>query len=229
METKKFYEKEAEIKEIWGGMREKVLAEQILNVIPTDAKKILDVGCGSGYLLNNIKNSFDRSVFGMDISHARVVSSANSLGSKLFFEGDVKNLPVKPGKFDLIVISEVLEHISDYEKTIIELLDKTKKYLIVTVPNEQDTRLIECPKCGYSHFLDGHINKFSLGQLLAIFRSIGGNRIMEAKQFYTIFTYNKMTMRFPKFLRIFLDNLIIKLAPVFSFFKGNFILIMVKK
>lgn len=229
MDTKKFYENEAKVKEIWGGIREKVLAEQILNIIPDDAQKILDVGCGSGYLLSNIKKVLKKSVFGMDISHVRAVSASKNLNSKLFFEGDVEKFSVKPGKFDLIIISEVLEHIRDYEKTIAELLDKTGKYLLITVPNEQDTRVIECPKCGYAHFLDGHINKFSLGQLLDILKRLDGNRVLAAKQFYTIFTYNRLTLRFPRFLRIFLDNAAIKLAPVFGFLKGNFILILVKK
>jgi ubiquinone/menaquinone biosynthesis C-methylase UbiE len=53
--------------------------------------------------------------------------------------GDIRKLPFKKNAFDLILASEILEHIpyDDVEKALKELHRVTKKYVIISVPYSQ--------------------------------------------------------------------------------------------
>ncbi len=100
----------------------------------------LDVGCSSGgqsFILE--KAGFD--VIGMDrsdngLKKARVW--AKEIGSKARFElGDAVDLSYKDESFDLVLASEVLEHIDDNKKAAREIYRITKKggHIIYTLPN----------------------------------------------------------------------------------------------
>lgn len=104
---------------------------------PLKAKSILDAGCGEGFTMNELnKNGIGKEIEGVEYS-----KDAISLGKKLFpnltiKQGSVYELPYKDDSFDLIVCTEVLEHLGDPKKAIQEMLRVSKKYLIISVPNE---------------------------------------------------------------------------------------------
>lgn len=77
-------------------------------------KKILDLGCGSGWLTIFI------SKYGFDITGIDIAKPAIELGkiwakednaNVNFLVGDILNLPFKDGTFDAIVCNSVLEHL----------------------------------------------------------------------------------------------------------------------
>lgn len=98
---------------------------------------ILDAGCGEGFTMNKLKeNGIGKKIEGVEYS-----KDAIQLGKKLFpnltfKEGSAYDMPYENNSFDLIVCTEVLEHLEDPKKAIRELLRVTKKYLIISVPNE---------------------------------------------------------------------------------------------
>lgn len=98
---------------------------------------VLDAGCGEGFTLDRLhKSNFSKDLVGVDSSE-----SAIKLGKKLFPSlnlkvGDIYNLPFKDGSKDLVVCTEVLEHLTDPRKALKELVRVSKKYLILSVPNE---------------------------------------------------------------------------------------------
>lgn len=104
---------------------------------PLSPKTILDAGCGEGFSMNKLKlNGIGEKIEGIEYS-----KDAISFGKKLFpdltiKQGSVYELPYKDNSFDLIVCTEVLEHLEDPKKAIKEMLRVTKKYLIISVPNE---------------------------------------------------------------------------------------------
>ena len=105
------------------------------------------------------------------------MKEAISLGKKLYSDlaikqGSVYELPYKDNSFDLVICTEVLEHLEEPAKALKEILRVSKKYLIISVPNE--------PLFMVSNFLRGknlsrlgndmghinHWNPFSLKEFL---------------------------------------------------------------
>ena len=133
---------------------------------PLGAKKVLDAGCGEGFSLNKlISNKIGDELEGIEYS-----KEAIALGEKLFPNaniklGDIYNLPYKTDSFDLVVCTEVLEHLEDPQKALLEIIRVSKKYLILSVPNEPIFRLANflrgkyMSSFGNSH---GHINHWTI-------------------------------------------------------------------
>ncbi|WP_413999267.1 class I SAM-dependent methyltransferase [Flavobacterium sp. W1B] len=105
---------------------------------------ILDLGCGRGWLTNLLSKYGD--ITGLEPIKP-VVEYARKLFSEInFICGTTKDL-LKKGenkKFDLIVVSEVIEHIADnkkkeFVKDIFKLLNNGG-YLIVTTPRKEVQR-----------------------------------------------------------------------------------------
>lgn len=121
---------------------------------PLSPKNILDAGCGEGFTINKLsKNNIGKTIEGVEYE-----KDAIAFGKKLFpglkiKQGSIYDLPYKNGYFDLITCTEVLEHLEDPVKALQEMLRVTKKYLIISVPNE--------PLFMLSNFLRGkNISKF---------------------------------------------------------------------
>jgi 2-polyprenyl-3-methyl-5-hydroxy-6-metoxy-1,4-benzoquinol methylase len=104
---------------------------------PLGAGSILDAGCGEGFTINKlIRNGIGNRIEGIEFS-----KEAISIGKKLFpnlniKQGSVYELPFKDKSFDLIICTEVLEHLEEPAKAIKEMLRVTKRYLALSVPNE---------------------------------------------------------------------------------------------
>jgi 2-polyprenyl-3-methyl-5-hydroxy-6-metoxy-1,4-benzoquinol methylase len=123
-------------------------------------KNILDIGCGDGYLLNNLETDSDK--LGIDLSE-KAIMFANAFAKDAKFE--IKDLFTLENEYDLISLIEVLEHIpNDFvEPFMTKVLSLIKKdgFFIITVP----TTVIPLNKKHYRHYdehlLSGHIEKFA--------------------------------------------------------------------
>jgi len=101
--------------------------------------RCLDAGCGIG---NNLKTL---SVFIDDITACDISKDALDYSKKKFQEGlikfveaSVEKLPFPDNYFDLVVCTEVLEHVENLERAEKELMRVVKKengYLIISAPN----------------------------------------------------------------------------------------------
>jgi len=111
--------------------------EKFINKNNASGMKVLDVGCGNGNISRFI-GSFGCEVLGIDISADTIREAQNqtSLQNVQFKNTPAEELNVNE-KFDLIVCSEVIEHL--YQPTpvlqTLKNLLKPNGTLIVTVPN----------------------------------------------------------------------------------------------
>lgn len=76
----------------------------------TRPRKILDYGCGAGWLTKIlISKGYDTT--GIDASSALINSAVKSCGEGRFIVGDCMNLPFASGSFDCIIGSAILHHL----------------------------------------------------------------------------------------------------------------------
>ena len=130
----------------------------ILKIFPQDINSILDVGCGNGIITNELAKHYR--VIGIDYSfQALKFVQSNKIRASSNY------LPIKDSSFDAVFSSEMIEHLPEsiLEQTVSEFKRVTKKYLILTTPNQENLtkRYVKCKKCGYVFHVDHHVNSFN--------------------------------------------------------------------
>lgn len=114
--------------------------DQIVKNIPQkNGLKVLDAGCGEGHLIErlHLKNKMN-TYFGIDFVEVSLRKAKRRCPDSTFIRMNLAKIGFDDEFFDLIVCSNVLEHIPAYEVVIEELIRLLKKdgYLIITFPNE---------------------------------------------------------------------------------------------
>ena len=109
----------------------------VKEIRPLNIDSVLDVGCGEGFTLNRLQ----REKIGKSFEGIEYDESVIELGRKLYpkleiKKGDIYKLPYKSNSFDLVVATEVLEHLDYPKKAYKELIRVSKKYVLLSVPNE---------------------------------------------------------------------------------------------
>lgn len=100
-------------------------------------KNILDVGCGEGFTLKKLHElKIGDKLSGIDYSE-----DAIGLGKKAYpyldlKRADIYKLPFKDNSFDLIICTEVLEHLEKPQEALKEIERIGSKYFVLSVPNE---------------------------------------------------------------------------------------------
>lgn len=104
---------------------------------PIKAKTILDVGCGEGFSLNKLhENNIGEKLEGIDYSKEAVLIGKKLFPRLLLKTGSIYDLPYKNNYFDLVLCTEVLEHLDNPKKALHEIIRVSKRYAIISVPNE---------------------------------------------------------------------------------------------
>ena len=103
--------------------------------------RVLDVGSGSGRITEFLKSRFD-DVVAVDITTASLMQETLSAHNVGFAEARLPELPFCRGAFDLIVCSEVIEHLPTRElqyasiESLAQVLTEGG-YLVLSTPNPQ--------------------------------------------------------------------------------------------
>ncbi len=101
-------------------------------------KNVLEIGCGTGFglLYPVAKNFHEISFVGEDI-HQQSIDFANKKNnlSNLIFR--ISNSEKENKTYDIIIISEVLEHVDEPQKLLLDIKSKLSKsgILFITLPN----------------------------------------------------------------------------------------------
>jgi len=117
----------------------------IVERLTDPGERILDIGCGEGYMLRKLSGKF-KELYGLDISPSRLQEAEAKMkefypseGSKFrFIEGNADDpLPFQDNFFDAIICMAVMEHVYDVFSLVKEMYRVLKPggYVVVEVPN----------------------------------------------------------------------------------------------
>jgi ubiquinone/menaquinone biosynthesis C-methylase UbiE len=98
---------------------------------------VLDAGCGSGFVTRWLQVGLpDARIAGVDVSNDALRRASRRVPEASFSSADVHDLPFPDGSFDLVVCTEVLEHVADPVAAMRELARVSRDRVLVTVPHE---------------------------------------------------------------------------------------------
>ncbi len=191
---------------------------KLTGIIPGNLKfsNILEVGCAFGVLLNNLADRLHiDSRIGIDISGENIKAAGALYNGCGFFKGTLedyvreKSYILKNQRHDLIVLSDIIEHIPD-DLEFLKLVRKVSEYVVVNLPLEKCFKNrnrkygIEDPS--------GHLRCYDKKSAKKLFTDAGFLRIRDQTsiatsdpEFSTIYKKNreKRVMSKPFVLRIF--------------------------
>ncbi len=120
------------------------LEDLIINLQKSKVK-ILDIGIGDAVYESRLsKKALNKSeVYGIDISEEQLRRAKKYLKEARVVDLDENEVPYKSAFFDIVITSEILEHVFYSEKVLKEAIRTLKKngYLILTYPNSGSLQL----------------------------------------------------------------------------------------
>lgn len=115
------------------------IRDDVLNLVPGDALRVLDIGCGTGALGERVKRRNNAEVVGVEIDR-RMASVAEGKLDRVIVcdvEGEDFKDGLESSYFDCIIMADVLEHLRnpwDVLKSVAPFL-KTGGSVIASIPN----------------------------------------------------------------------------------------------
>jgi len=153
-------------------------------------QRVLDVGCGSGWLTEQLAEkgiyavASDMATVGVKGAKKRLEGGAsedvdrrsyNVREHSSFLVGDVYHLPFAAGAFDGVVLSEVAEHLEDLDRALDEVYSVLREggRLVVTVPDNEQIRWHLCIHCNRLTPANAPIRSFTEKPLIAVLEDHG--------------------------------------------------------
>jgi len=150
-------------------------------LIPKEARKILDVGCGEGILGKRLLEKGVKEVVGVEIEQAVCEKTRENLSMVICGDIEEIDLPFEERYFDCIVFADILEHLKDP----LSVIKKLKKHLkdsgvvVASIPNVRYYQVINMLVDGHWTYGDygildrTHLRFFTKKEILALFKNAG--------------------------------------------------------
>lgn len=120
----------------------KMFMQRLLRVVgelkAKGAASLLDAGCGEGMVANFLYDNVDGlKITAVDYFFEAIKKAEAENGRDICFKkGDITALSYQDKSFDIVMATEVLEHLEKPEKALSELMRTAKKAVVLSVPNE---------------------------------------------------------------------------------------------
>jgi spore maturation protein CgeB/tetratricopeptide (TPR) repeat protein len=111
----------------------------LIPLIPSDVRYILEVGCGSGRTGLDLKKRFGAFVAGVELNPTAAHLAKDVLDNVVHGDIEKIDLPYGDGSFDCIIFADVLEHLVDPLSALIKVRRLLKKegVIVTSIPNVQ--------------------------------------------------------------------------------------------
>ena len=158
-----------------------LVLDEVRRIIPLNGR-ILDFGCGPGYLMEKLI-ARGIPVEGVDFSEDSIAATNKRLSGTPLFRGahHSPRLPIdqRDDSYDALFLVETIEHILTplLEPTLVELnrLLKVGGKIVITTPNREnlDANKVMCPDCGCEFHRIQHVHTWSAVALSALMKQFG--------------------------------------------------------
>tara|TARA_B100000073_G_scaffold215755_1_gene179330 strand:+ start:2129 stop:2824 length:696 start_codon:yes stop_codon:yes gene_type:complete len=146
-------------------------------------KKVIDVGCGNGRHLKSLGFRLtDAKIIGIDQSAPEIIklneefshSTCKNNNSYKFITGDIREMDIPDNSQDLVVCSEVLEHVPNFDAVLEEChrVLKPGSVMLVSVPSYFPESLCWKYSKKYMQTPGGHIRIFQKNFLKERFKAL---------------------------------------------------------
>jgi len=158
---------------------------ELIKELPVDS--IADIGCATGILLAEFPAKTPRaSRYGIDISPENITSARENFPDIYFFAGCFEEFLHEhqhPEKFDLVILSDILEHIDD-DVGLLALAGANAKYVVLNLPLEK------CPEFEgreYGlHDKHGHLRAYNVTDARDLVRRAGMKEVASIMKQYVL-------------------------------------------
>lgn len=158
---------------------------------PVAPRRVLEVGAGEGEISSRVRDRYpSATVVSIDLHDDALGDEWRQRGALGAF-ADIRRLPFRDGMFDLVLGIEVLEHVPEPERALIEIRRVASEALVFSVPREPIWRVANVARGRYVGQLGntpGHLNHWSTKQ----FRSLV-DRIFDVRAVRTPFPWTILT------------------------------------
>jgi SAM-dependent methyltransferase len=142
---------------------------------------VVEIGAGEGRVIEHLSTRFpDADVVGFDLPDTDLADDWNGIDAPMFF-GDATRMPFVDRSIDLVVGLEVLEHVPQPERALVDIARVCRGAAILSVPREPIWRIGNLARARYVTAFGntpGHVNHWSapgferfVGTHLAVDRS----------------------------------------------------------
>ena len=141
--------------------------KNVLALINDHPNSILDVGCASGWFLAQMSKRFPKAkCTGVDAYSQAIIYGRKKYKSIRLIESDAHNLPFADDSFDLIVCTEVLEHVLNPKGVLGEMLRVLKKQGTAIIEMDTGNLLFNTVWFVWTNlkgkvWKDAHVHKFN--------------------------------------------------------------------
>lgn len=191
-------------KEVWQGNKEKhtsknPLIRHVMNKYFNDLIKIiseikpeslLDAGCGEGFVSARIKARLPNvNIEGIDLEDNYLDFAKSNFKNIKLIKASIYDIPKNDDSYDIVLCNEVLEHLDDPHKALRQLFRVSKKYVLVSVPNEPFFRIANILRLKYLKNLGNppeHLNNWTKNDIIKLLSNYG---TLDKSKTSTIWTF----------------------------------------
>ncbi len=160
-------------------IREKTLVALISSLINKQNLRILDVGCGEGQVSSSFAEN--NKCYGVDISEVSLDAAKKKNIKTYCVNLENEKLPFESNYFDIIICSEVIEHICNSDNLLHEInrVLKMRGHFILTFPNINQPIswlmgiFLDLPPRFSARYKSPHVKDYTLKIMKKIIRNFG--------------------------------------------------------